>query len=108
MDETVLAIRSRILRLCGERGISVNRLANLSAVPPSSIKNILYGKSNNPKLMTIKLICDGLGITLGEFFSCDEFDKCSGAQLMSKMAHNSCQSIFMHINRNSPEKFSGL
>ena len=75
VDETVLAIRSRILRLCGERGISVNRLANLSAVPPSSIKNILYGKSNNPKLMTIKLICDGLGITLGEFFSCDEFDK---------------------------------
>ena len=63
------------LRLCEERGISVNRLANLSAVPPSSIKNILYGKSNNPKLMTIKLICDGLGITLGEFFSCDEFDK---------------------------------
>ena len=50
-------------------------MANLSAVPPSSIKNILYGKSNNPKLMTIKLICDGLGITLGEFFSCDEFDK---------------------------------
>ena len=71
----VLAIRSRILRLCGERGISVNRLVNLSAVPPNSIKNILYGKSNNPKLMTIKLICDGLGITLGEFFSCDEFDK---------------------------------
>ena len=34
--------------------------------------------------------------------------ECSGAQLMSKMAHNSCQSIFMHINRNSPEKFSGL
>ena len=33
MDETVLAIRSRILRLCEERGISVNRLANLSAVP---------------------------------------------------------------------------
>ena len=33
---------------------------------------------------------------------------CSGAKLMSKMSHNSCQSIFMHINRNSPEKFSGL
>ena len=37
-----------------------------------------------------------------------DIDHCSGAQLMSKMAHNSCQSIFMHINRNSPEKFSGL
>ena len=43
-------------------------------LPPSSIKNILYGKSQNPKLLTIKLICDGLGITLGEFFSTPEFD----------------------------------
>lgn len=41
---------------------------------PSSIKNILYGKSQNPKLLTIKMICDGLGITLGEFFSTPEFD----------------------------------
>ena len=75
MDETVLAIRSRILRLCGERGISVNRLAHLCAGPPSIIKNILFVKLNNPKLRNITLICDGLGITLGEFFSCDEFDK---------------------------------
>lgn len=72
--DTVSAVRSRILRLCGERGISVNRLANLSALPPSSLKNILYGKSRNPKLETIKLLCDGLGITLGEFFSAPEFD----------------------------------
>ena len=41
---------------------------------PSSIKNILYGKSQNPKLLTTKLVCDGLGITLGEFFSTPEFD----------------------------------
>ena len=46
----------------------------MSALPPSSIKNILYGKSQNPKLLTIKLICDGLGITLGEFFSTPDFD----------------------------------
>lgn len=46
----------------------------LSALPPSRVKNILYGKSQNPKLLTIKLICDGLGITLGEFFSTPEFD----------------------------------
>ena len=59
---------------CGERGISINRLATLCALPPSSIKNILYGKSQNPKLLTIKLICDGLGISLGEFFSTPEFD----------------------------------
>ena len=70
---TLDAVRIRILQLCGERGLTINRLATLSALPPSSIKNILYGKSQNPKLLTIKLICDGLGITLGEFFSTPEF-----------------------------------
>ena len=68
------AVKNRILQLCGERDISINRLATLSALPPSSVKNILYGKSQNPKLLTIKLICDGLGITLGEFFATPEFD----------------------------------
>ena len=46
----------------------------LYIITPSSVKNILYGKSQNPKLLTIKLLCDGLGITLGEFFSTPEFD----------------------------------
>ena len=68
------AVRDRILRLCQEHDMTINRLATVSALPPSSIKNILYGKSQNPKLLTIKLICDGLDITLGEFFSTPEFD----------------------------------
>ncbi len=72
--DTVGAVRDRILTLCGQRGISINKLAALSALPPSSIKNILYGKSRNPKLLTIKMICDGLDITLGEFFSTPAFD----------------------------------
>lgn len=72
--DTVTAVRNRILALCGERGISINRLSAISALPPSSIKNILYGKSRNPKLLTIKMICDGLDITLGEFFNTPEFD----------------------------------
>lgn len=72
--DTITAVRNRILALCGERAISINKLATLSALPPSSIKNILYGKSQNPKLLTIKMICDGLDITLGEFFSTAEFD----------------------------------
>lgn len=54
--------------------MSINRLATICALPPSSIKNIMYGKSQNPKLLTIKMICDGLDITLGEFFSTPEFD----------------------------------
>ena len=71
---TTEAIRNRILQLCEERNISINRLANFSALPPSSVKNILYGKSQNPKILTIKMLCDGLDITLGEFFSTKEFD----------------------------------
>ena len=74
MDAPYAATKSRILQLCGERNITINRLATMCALPPSSIKNILYGKSQNPKLLTIKLICDGLNMTLGEFFSTPEFD----------------------------------
>ncbi len=72
--ETIEAVRARILRLCGERNITINKLATMAGLPPSSIKNILYGKSRNPKLITIKALCDGLDITLGEFFSAPEFD----------------------------------
>ena len=71
---TVTAVRNRILQLCSERNISINKLANISALPPSSVKNIIYGKSKNPKLITIKMICDGLDITLAEFFNTDEFN----------------------------------
>jgi len=72
--DTVTVVRNRILQLCGEREISINKLATICALPPSSIKNILYGKSRNPKLITIKMICDGLDITLGDFFSSPEFN----------------------------------
>ena len=71
---TVDAVKNRILILCEERNISINKLATMCGLPPSSIKNILYGKSRNPKLLTIKMICDGLDITLGEFFATEEFD----------------------------------
>lgn len=73
--ELMNAVKDRILFLCNERNLTINKLANLSALPPSSVKNILYGKSKNPKLVTIKCLCDGLGITLGEFFSTEEFDR---------------------------------
>ena len=71
---TILAVRNRILQLCGERDITINRLANISAVSPSTVKSILYGESKDPKIITIKKLCDGLDITLGEFFSTPEFD----------------------------------
>ncbi len=72
--DTISAVRNRILQLCGQRNISINKLATICALPPSSVKNILYGKSQNPKLLTIKMICDGLDITLAQFFDTDEFN----------------------------------
>ena len=72
--DTVTAVRDRILELCGEHNITINKLADLAGLPPSSVKNILYGKSRNPKILTIKILCDGLNITLGEFFSTPVFD----------------------------------
>ena len=72
--DTVTAVRNRILALCGERENTINKLVTISALPPWSLKNILYGKSRNPKLITINMIFDGLGIILGEFFSTPEFD----------------------------------
>lgn len=72
--DVAIAVRNRILQLCGEKNITINHLANLCGLPPSSVKNILYGKSMNPKIVTIKKLCDGLEITLGEFFSTEEFD----------------------------------
>lgn len=72
--DTITAVRNRILALCGERNITINKLATICGLPPSSIKNILYGKSQNPKLLTIKMICDGLDMTLGDFFSTPEFN----------------------------------
>jgi transcriptional regulator with XRE-family HTH domain len=71
---SALAVRVRILQLCEERKLTINKLATISALPPSSIKNILYGKSKDPKLATIKKMCDGLSITLGEFFTDAVFD----------------------------------
>ena len=68
-------IKARLLQLCGEKNLSINKLATVSALPPSSVKNILYGKSNDPKIRTLKKLCDGLEITLGEFFSTPEFEK---------------------------------
>ena len=71
------AVKKRILQLCDEKNMTINRLATESAVPPSSVKNILYGQSVNPGIVTIKMLCDGFGISLYEFFDTDEFKNLS-------------------------------
>ena len=71
--DTYKAVRDRLLELLGEKKMSIHRLATESAVATSSIKNIIYGKSQNPGVVTIKMLCDGLGITLSEFFDTEKF-----------------------------------
>ena len=71
---TYETVKNRILHLCEEHHLSINKLANESGVAPSSIKNILYGKSKNPGVVTLKLLCDGFGITIAEFFDTEEFN----------------------------------
>lgn len=68
------AIANRIMFLCQKQNITPNKLSTISAVPQATIKSILNGESKNPGTVTIKKLCDGFGITLGEFFGTDEFN----------------------------------
>ena len=67
------AVSKRIEQLCAEKGITVNALANISAVPSSTVKSIIYGASKNPGIATIKMLCDGLEISLIDFFDDEIF-----------------------------------
>ncbi|MBO5767406.1 MAG: helix-turn-helix transcriptional regulator [Clostridia bacterium] len=71
---TKKAIEKRILQLCDEKNISVNALANICGIPPSTIYSMLNKKSGNPGVVSIKKICDGLDITLREFFDDEVFE----------------------------------
>ena len=68
------AVANRVIELCKQRKIAINALANISGVPPMTAYSILSSKSKNPGIVTIKKLCDGFGVTLGEFFSTAEFD----------------------------------
>ena len=62
------AIAKRIEELCEKNNLTINGLATQAAVPPSTVKNIIYGVSRNPGIVTIKMLCDGLDISIQDFF----------------------------------------
>ncbi len=68
------AVAKRIIELCENHDIAVNSLANLSGVSPSTVYSMLNEKSQNPGIVSIKKLCDGLNITLRQFFDSDIFD----------------------------------
>ena len=67
-------VATRFKQLCQERNIKINELATLSGVTPSTAYSMLDSRRREISITTIKKFCDGLDITLGEFFSTKEFD----------------------------------
>lgn len=72
--DTSTAVRQRILELCAQQGITVNRLATRSGVTQSTVNNIVSGRNHSATVATIKKLCDGLDITLRGFFDAPVFD----------------------------------
>lgn len=67
------AVRQRIIQLCQERDISINKLSSISGVTQSTVNNIVSGRNHSATVSTIKKLCDGLGVTIDEFFRADLF-----------------------------------
>ncbi len=68
------AVGKRILEFCKERNITPNKLCTMSGIIQSTVNSIFSGRSLNPKLATIQYLCEGLGISLKEFFDSSLFD----------------------------------
>ena len=68
------AARQRILELCSERKITVNKLAMISGITQSTLNNIIGGRNNSMTLSTVQKICDGLDITIKDFFDSNVFN----------------------------------
>ena len=68
------AVVRRFQEICDQRGIKPNELANLSGVTPSTVYSMMDNNRRDLSIITIKKLCDGLDMTLGEFFSTPEFD----------------------------------
>ncbi len=72
-DEMQKAVVKRIEKLCRQMGMSIHQLANQSGLPPSTIKNVIYGASKNTGVSTLAMICKGLEISLEDFFADEMF-----------------------------------
>ena len=67
-------VAQRFRELCKERGIKLNELATLAGVTPSTVYSMMDVRRRDVSVVTVKKLCDGMEITLGEFFSTPEFE----------------------------------
>ena len=68
------AVANRIIQLCNEKNIAINALANISGISPSTLYSVLNEKSQNPGVISLQKLCDGLDISLRQFFDCPLFE----------------------------------
>ena len=69
------AVKERILELCREKSISINKLSIMSGVTQSTVNNIVSGRNHSTTIATIKKLCDGLDITIQDFFNSELFSE---------------------------------
>ena len=67
------AVKERILELCREHGITVNKLSTMCGITQSTLNTIVSGRNHSTTVATVKKICDGLDITIGQFFDTKAF-----------------------------------
>ena len=68
------AVKVRVLDLCSEKGLTINRLSTVSGVTQSTVNNFISGRNHSITLSTLKKLCDGMEITIPEFFSSELFE----------------------------------
>lgn len=68
------AVTTRILNMCAERDLSINKLCTISGITQSTVNNIVNGRNNSTTVSTIQKICDGLGISVRAFFDDPVFE----------------------------------
>ena len=68
------AINKKIMMLCEESGYSINSLANMAGLPPTTLYSMFDGKCKNPGIKTIKILCDFFEINIRDFFNDELFN----------------------------------
>ena len=67
------AVVHRFQQLCAEKGIKTNELATRSGMTPSTVYSMMDSRRRDLSIITVKKLCDGLGITITDFFTSDLF-----------------------------------
>ena len=68
------AVKARVLELCHEKELTINRLSIVSGVTQSTVNNFISGRNHSITLSTLKKLCDGMNITIPDFFSSKLFE----------------------------------